>query len=245
MSKPKTHTGAKTWQNDLWLEIIEAAMEGRQPNYGRLTNFDKPVVSRYGATTPPLLKWFNGFNEGLDYCDAVKPFGFLQVMQPSYHNKELKPVSTYSQNTQASVEGCFDRATGEPIEVPKLKTCQEALAQYHLKPESKFNNANYTDSGITERRHIVVESVRHIGKEANNWEEQSVFGVNADDQIEYGFSEEEYEETLAKVRAAIKRHGTKAVSEAIGLSQRYILKVGKGLGRPSSQTLNKLPKTLV
>lgn len=242
--KKRTLTGAKTWQNDLWLEIIEAATEGRQPQYGSLKNFHRPAISRYGATTPPLLKWFKGFNGKREYCENVKPFGFLQVMQPNRENEHLKPVSTYSANQEASIESCFDRATGELIDTVSLKTYLEALAQYHLRPESKFRNADYINTGITERRDIIVESITHIGKEANKWEEQSVLGVDANAQIEYGFSREEYEERLEHVRERIKKTGVRAVADAAGLSHRYVSDIQKGIKRPSKQALRNLEKAI-
>jgi len=46
-------------------------------------------------------------------------------------------------------------------------TYVEALAQYHLSPESKFDNARHLDCARTERRHVVTTSVVLIGKEAN------------------------------------------------------------------------------
>jgi|SRR5262245_1436654 len=56
----------------------------------------------------------------------------------------------------------------------KLKTYREAIGQYHLSPESKFLNGDFTDRGRTERRHVQVTDVIHIGKEANKWKEGHV-----------------------------------------------------------------------
>ena len=39
--------------------------------------------------------------------------------------------------------------------------------QYHLSPESKFENGRFLDRGRTERRHIVATEFVLIGKEAN------------------------------------------------------------------------------
>ena len=68
---------AKNWQHDLWLEIIQASLDDRQPDYSQLPGFDQPAVSRYGATSPELLRWFKKHNEGSLYHDQVKPFNFL------------------------------------------------------------------------------------------------------------------------------------------------------------------------
>ena len=53
------------------------------------------------------------------------------------------------------------------MEVDALKTYAEALAQFHLSTEDKFENGDFTDIGATRRRHVYVESVGMIGKEAN------------------------------------------------------------------------------
>ena len=65
-------------------------------------------------------------------------------------------------------------------------TYAEALAQYHLRPESKFLNGDFCDRGRTERRHVVASQILHIGKEANKWEEQYFLGEDEDAEIEYG-----------------------------------------------------------
>jgi hypothetical protein len=49
----------------------------------------------------------------------------------------------------------------------ELLTYAEALAQYHLRPESKFLNGDFSDRGRTERRHVIATQIVHIGKEAN------------------------------------------------------------------------------
>ena len=54
--------GVERWHYDLWHQIIRAALDGH-PNEVDLSYHDalkQPAVSRYGATTPALLKWFAG-----------------------------------------------------------------------------------------------------------------------------------------------------------------------------------------
>jgi len=63
----------------------------------------------------------------------------------------------------------------------QLKTYAEALAQYHLSPESKFANARYFDRGPTDRRHVVASNLRLIGKEGNRVEENGLSTTQAND----------------------------------------------------------------
>ena len=80
---------------------------------------------------------------------------------------EPKPIAPYDSDPIAAVSKVFDRVTGKPVDPSQLKTYAEALAQYHLSPESKFENGRFLDRGRTERRHIVATEFVLIGKEAN------------------------------------------------------------------------------
>jgi transcriptional regulator with XRE-family HTH domain len=231
---------AEPWQQDLWLEIINAARENRQPNYASLRNFNLPAVSRYGASTPALASWFKKYNEDKAYCDQVRPFNFLLAMQAKLGLKALKPVSTYTKDTAKAASQVFDRMTGQKISPSQLKTYQETLAQYHLHPETKFFNGDFTDSGKTQRRHIVVKSVLHIGKEANKLEEQFYLGLDPEAQLEYGISPEQKDEMLQYVLQAISVHGAKNMADAAKLTERHVLKISSGKANPSEKALAKL-----
>lgn len=231
---------AQPWQQDLWLEIIKAEMDGRQPDYGKLRNFNAPAISRYSATTPELEKWFAVHNRKKPYRDRVRPFNFLLAMQARRQLKQLKPVSPYHKDHNRALQHCFDRATGSKVNKRQLKTYLDALAQYHIHPESKFVNGDYTDRGATQRRHVTVNTIRHIGKEANKWEEQALLGADPDAQIDYGLSPEDKSYMLQAVAEAITSHSAKAVATVSRLTSRYVRKVLHGQSQPSNATLAKL-----
>ena len=228
------------WQQDLWLEIVQAALEGRQPDYTKLRNFHTPAVSRYGATTPALERWFNDYNANKLYRDRVRPFNFMLAMQAQSGLKALKPVAPYHNDHTKALSLCFDRATGEKVSKHQLKTYLDVLAQYHLHPESKFFNGDYGDAGHTQRRHVSVRNVQHIGKEANKWEEQHFLGADPDAQIEYGISLEDKAHMIQISLQAIATHGVKSVAEAACISVRHVQKIDKGQSQPTDKTLIKL-----
>ncbi len=235
---------AQPWQQDVWLEMINAARNNTQPDFSRLQNFNMPAVSRYGATTPALEKWFDKYNENKPYCDRLRPFNFLSAMQANHEFKSLKPVAPYNKDTAKAVARCFDRVTGEKVSKNKLKTNLDAMAQYHLHPETKFLNGDFLDKGKTQRRHVIVKSIQHIGKEANKWEEQFFTGYDPESQIEYGISPEQNEEILQSVLQAVTIYGAKNVAVASRLSERYILKIHKGNVTPSEKALVKLQRAI-
>ena len=231
------YDGDTNWKNDLWLEIIQASQEQHQPNFKKL-DLDKPAISRYGATSPELLSWFKHYNQDNSYSTQVRPFNFLLSLQPKHDRKQLKPASSYSKNIVEASAKCFDRQTGESINKQYLKTYHEALAQYHLHPETKFLNGDYLDKGKTNRRHINLHSIQYIGKEANKWEEQYILGYDVESQIEYGTTEK----SLKVIIDAIKQHGFKVVSQASKLSIRHLHNIyheKTALSKKTSGTLLK------
>lgn len=200
--------GIALWHSDLWFQIVSAALAGH-PDQVALDYhpaFDAPAISRYGASSPDLLRWFKVWNRNRPYRDQVKPFGFLLAMSARFHlegedfvrdhrtkksrsAKRHKPISAFDRDFATAVKSAFDRQTGEPVPATALKSYGEALAQYHIQPEAKFLNADYLDRGVTARRHVRMTATRHIGKESNDWERQAILGWDADAQPDYGIGE--------------------------------------------------------
>jgi hypothetical protein len=214
---------AERWQHDLWYRIVEAAL-GEAPEQVRLDDllgFEKPAVSRYAATTPNLLRWFEWYNRGKPYGEQVNPFGFLLAYQPNplaSGRTDLKPVSAFDRDLEKAVSTCFDRRSGDPVPTEQLKSYHEALAQYHLHPDAKFHNGDYLNSGVTRRRHIRATAVEHIGKEANRWEEQFILGLDLDAQTEYGTAPGNRERILEILVQAGQKFSQHALATAAGVS---------------------------
>ena len=180
--------GVARWHYDLWFQIIRSVQEGHpmRVDLSYHPALDRPAASRYGATSPDLLRWFKIFNQDRSYLDQVKPFNFLLAFQaklsfegqgkivlglqkrgrkPKQHKP--KPIAPFSKNLDEASRNAFDRETGQKIDPRDLKTYREALQFYHLSPESKFLSGDYVDHGRTERRHIRATAIECIGKEAN------------------------------------------------------------------------------
>ncbi|MGE0621622.1 MAG: hypothetical protein AB7I04_01860 [Pseudomonadales bacterium] len=187
---PLSETGVKRWQHDFWLKIIQAVIDGF-PDRVSLEwspSLARPAAQRYSASSPNLLNWLNKWNEERQYSGQVRPFGFLLNYTPrtgvflSSIDGELvdkvgrgrpakghtpKPTAPFNRDPEEALGSVFDREAGEAVEIWQLKTYSELLAQYHLSPESKFENGQYLDSGKTGRRHLVAVNLVLIGKEAN------------------------------------------------------------------------------
>ncbi len=207
--------GVPRWQADVWKEIIRAADAGKpdQVMYDALTNFNAPAASRYAATTPTLLEWFDGYNgtgKGATpkpYVEQVKPFNFLLSLQikskpemaksnmdalrdPLWFRREPRPAAPYSGGERQTFENAFDRDKPQFTRIPVswLKSYARSLVRYHLHREAKFWGANYDERGTLRRRHVYALAYRPIGKEADNIEEREFIGDDKDDVVEYSFA---------------------------------------------------------
>jgi hypothetical protein len=186
---PPRELGVKRWHHDLWVQIVQAAIDGNPDRVAIDWHpaLSQPAALRYTASSPALLAWMKRWNDGKPYEQQIRPFGFLLVFMPRTglfaepevvavdgpkrgrprKSSKLRPIAPYNSDPRKALDAVFDRITGEPIAPERLKSYAEVLAQYHLSPEAKFANGQYFDRGRTERRHVVATEFEFIGKEAN------------------------------------------------------------------------------
>ncbi len=252
---PKPHhsvlgKGTSYWHVDLWWRIVKAAIAG-MPNQVPLdyhAAMQRPAISRYGATSPDLLRWFKGYNSKRKYRDGVKPFGFLLSLSVKlFANSEqiidsvaemkrrpkarpLKPAAAYDIDHAKAAASAFCRDSGEPVPSELLKTYAETLAQYHLHPESKFLNGSYGDIGTTLRRHVQLSGISHIGKESNDWQTQAVLGFEPDMAPNYGLSKDSLIGMPDRIALLCKKLGSIKVCQTLGLSPSKLIKIKTARG---------------
>lgn len=245
--------GCERWHCDLWHYIIVAAL-GEQPDIVPLDYhpaLSMPAVSRYGATSPDLLRWFKRYNENRPYREQVKPFGFLLSMTAAFNGggeriadaprkgrprklAKAKPVAPFDRDNAKALASAFDRDSGKAVPADTLKTYRTALAQYHLSPESKFLNGDYGDRGTTLRRHVRMTDTQHIGKESHDWERQAILGLSLDREIGYGTTTDDM---IGKLRSFIADFGERKAAKALGVSAVRLNALASGLSSPGSEGL--------
>jgi hypothetical protein len=263
-SVPLEEMGLNRWQYDLWYRIVEASLAGHpsQVQLDDIKGLNKTAISRYAATTPRLLEWFKTHNEGRCYREQVRPFGFLCAFTArgparcDPYSIELdgkrrgqaavqvpRAASPYNRDPAIAAKNAFDRETGERVPSGSLKTYREAVAQYHLHPESKFVGGDYLDRGPMARRHVKAKGIDHIGKEANRWEEQFATGEDIDAQIRYGMVGGDDEEVLTGLREECQRYGRRQLARKANLAHKTVSRFMRGA--PTTEaTLSKLHKAL-
>ena len=151
--------------------------------------------------------------------------------------EQPRAVAPFDDDPHHAAAQCFDRETGAMVGPDWLETYAETLAQYHLHPEAKFGNGDYTDIGFTTRRRIVVsqekgDEILHIGKEANRWEEQFYLGADPEAQIIYGTPPEDDERLRGSVLKGIRQFGVRKVSRESGVSVGTVSEIKCGKGKP-------------
>lgn len=109
----------------------------------------------------------------------------------------------------------FDRESGQPVPANALQIYRDAVAQYHLHPESKFLGGNYCDRGTTRRRHIRASGIRHIGKEANELERQQMLGTDGEFDPDYGFADESFVLLRSELASLVSILGKSGAAEAL------------------------------
>lgn len=255
---PLKSIGVERWQYDLWCKIMEAAINGHPDQVGLdyHPNLELPAASRYTATTPALLKWFDQYNETREYPDRIRPYNFLLAFQPwptelmaklnsAVANNSPKPIAPFDRDVRKAASKCFDRETGTLLPMHMLKSYRDVLAQFHLSPEWKFENGNYVDRGILGRRNIEATAYRNIGKEANRWEEQAYLGTDETAELNYGQSKCEISKLKREIRKSIRKFGERRIANRTGVSRAKLksIMIGDGQGKELhalSLTFNKL-----
>lgn len=136
--------------------------------------------------------------------------------------RQQKPISPYNSDISKAAMACFDRETGSPVCTRTLKTYREALAQYHISPESKFLNGGPYDTGPTQQRHIAAIAIQPTGKEANRWEEQFHLGFDEGEQLEYGMGQANSARYLDQLSRELGNAGRRRIARVTGISRQTI-----------------------
>ena len=194
--------------------------------------YDQPAASRYAATKPALLKWFQKYNSGVEASHQIGPFNFLLVMQaksnnemqiadpaalssPSWKSRRPKPAAPYFKTAALAAPFAFDRddKNGAPVPIAWLKTHGRSLVLFHLHRENKFRGGDFDDRGVLTRRHVYALAVQCIGKEADDLDEKVAVGDD-DGSIEYQLAPERRKVLIGLVKAAKDLVGLRKFCEA-------------------------------
>jgi len=113
-----------------------------------------------------ILKRIKTINKGKEYSKQIKPFGFISVGIGTIkeNGEQIKPIAPFNRNTQITARNEFiDSRTGKTLQGTKYwKTLDKVIDHYIEHPESKLEG----NIGCLKRRHMKVDTIMPIGKEA-------------------------------------------------------------------------------
>ena len=160
----------------IWKDILNKKFK----NYS-----DKIAVSQITITKPSILNRFKKMNSGKPLSKQIKPFNFM--LTGSEINGVI-PCLPYSKDLSGIEYRSFtDYRTGltsDNLPLPSTeywKSLEDVLTAYVRHSDGKFDYTN----NIAQRKHIVMDKVRYIGKESNNLDEVNTFGGQNDSVLEY------------------------------------------------------------
>lgn len=151
---------------------------------------DKIAVSKITITKPSVLHRFKKMNENKPMDKQIKPFNFMLI---GSEKNEVIPSLPFSKELKGiQYREFIDYRTGNSSNTLPLpsweywKSLEDVLTVYVRHNDNKFD---YVD-GIAQRKHIVVDKIRYIGKESNNLDETLAMGIDDDSYLEYENKEE-------------------------------------------------------
>jgi len=203
---------------DIWKAILTG-------NFSEFT--DKIAVSQITISKPSILNRFKKMNENKPFNKKIKPFNFMLIGSEKNgiipclpYDKDItgiqyKPFVDYKTNTAS-----------DKLPLPSQAywyTLDDILTKYLRHSDNKFD---YDNQGIAHRKHIKADQIRYIGKESNNLEEASVFGIDDDSYLEYE-NIEDFKQWILLLKPKDVRD--KGISERRLRNFKQKIKNGKGL----------------
>jgi transcriptional regulator with XRE-family HTH domain len=155
------------------------------------------------------------------------------------------PIAPFDTDLNNAIAGAFDSISGEPIDVSRLQTYQEALLGYPFRSEPKFLNGQGYDTGRTERCHVHACAVQFIGKEADRWEEEHIIGNRlGETAIAYGVDPLASARLYHALRTGIAAVGKTKVAAATGIARKTLNKIERGEAATTTVPLGRVHRAL-
>ena len=210
---------AQTWEHIL---LTHLGLPATEPDW-----LDKPAVARTTISSPAISRQFKPLNrDGQDdkpYAEQIKPFNFLNVafvdkQERPHDERRMVLISPYEKDRNKWLDATWiNRYSGLQYHLdPKpsrgrerggivhAKTYGDILAEYLAHGEDKSLSptgqaCEPKTAGLLQRRPVLVRSISHIGKEANQLEDVQTQLIAEQDEIlnQYDDPDQHYYQTVA------------------------------------------------
>jgi hypothetical protein len=204
---------SRDWIAETWEHIIRRhlGLPAPEPDW-----LDRPAVARTAITSPRLRRQFRALNRGKNYDEQIKPFNFLlvafvDILERPADEDRIVLIAPYESDRERWLEmpwtnrysGRVYRLTLEPSggrERERLitpKTYRDILGSYLAHEEAKSlapdgDPCEPRTSGLLLRRPVLVRTITHIGKEANQLEDTLTGLVASQDETLNNYEDPEH-----------------------------------------------------
>jgi hypothetical protein len=183
------HERESEWEKELWTNILRHAL-GRVTKEQLLEQYaSEYAVTKFAITKPSLLGRVKAI-KGKSCISQPRPYSFFLVGSPTMlgpNGNPIIPMTAFTRKYKLAPYQPFVNAkTGKLCkEATELywKTLMKTVEEYIDHPESKFENGQHC--GTMCRRHLRVDSILYIGKEANELEETQILGMDNETYVRY------------------------------------------------------------
>jgi predicted nucleic acid-binding Zn ribbon protein len=255
-----TGQGSRTFSEAAWRIVLAKHLDIKAPDPEWL---DRLAVSRLVASTPYLLNLFKNYNQGKDYTDQVKPFGFMLTATPQriagillgverlhliapyetdptkWENMDWTDIYTRKQHRVSATINAAD-----PNTVP-AQTLHDVIEAWATNPELKSLGPDgqpcaRDTRGLLQRRPVKTThpQVTFIGKESNHLEEAQA-GIMGRDEILNEYPDPERDPWQQLVLPAIDLLGASVVAQRAGVDRRTVERALQGT-RPRLQSRTRV-----
>lgn len=245
----------REWIAQIWLNIVRRAL-GFRPNSLGFDN--RPAVGRISVSGPTIMKSLKALNEGKKYGDQIKPFNFLitcHVKQlghpPGVDPEKFHLIAPYDNNPKHWLEkDWIDEYTGSAYGIrtwgyhgdrntARVKTYGEVIEEYEYHPESKCADSSgkpcdQQTIGLLQRRRVLIDLIRFIGKESNSLENVEADLEHSEENVYTEYVDLKRDEWTKKILPALKKVPLKLLVQICKgrLSRRALIDLRAGRSRP-------------
>ena len=257
----------REWIAQVWSNIVRQAL-GFKPKPLGFEN--RPAVGRISVSSPTIMKSLKALNEGKKYGDQIKPFNFLitcHVRQlghpPGVNPEKFHLIAPYDNNPKNWLEkDWIDEYTGKTYGIrawghhgdrntARVKTYGEVIEEYEFHPEAKCagssgETCDQQTVGLLQRRHVLIDLLKFIGKESNSLEEVKAGLVHSESSVTTEYVDPKRDEWATKILPALRKTPLRLLVEKCRgkLSRRAIIDLRAGRSRPHQENRKLLASLL-
>jgi hypothetical protein len=248
-----TSSGDRDWIGQVWLNMVRRS---HRLSTQKLSFEGLPAVGRVSVGSPAAMRCFSNFNAGKMYSQQIKPFNFVltcQIKQLGHPNgvdpARFHLIAPFDGEPRRWIEtDWIDLYTGNLYRIAteghygtrqtaRVKTYGEILREYEFHPEAKCadaegNTCERQTVGLLQRRHVIIDGIRFIGKESNALEDVEAGLVHSTECVYTEYCDPKRDEWATKILPALKKPVLSFLEKKTPFSRRTLSDWRAGRSRP-------------